>query len=360
MVKREQVITWMLTPLSWIYGGIMALRNWLFDNKVLSQSEYDVSVVSVGNITVGGTGKTPHVEYILSCMASDYNIAVLSRGYKRKTRGFLMANSHSTPESIGDEPLQIYRKFGMRVKVAVCEKRKKGICELLRQYPDIQMILLDDAFQHRYVKPRVSILLTDHSHPIYKDRILPLGRLRESWRQVERADMVVVTKCPDSMQPIDYRLFSKDLEIRPYQGLYFSTISYGSIMPVYPDDEPYNVNLSALTHDDSVLLLTGIANPRNFVRYFRNYPFKATVCHYDDHHDFSRKDIADIEKKFNSLTGKRKMILTTEKDAVRLAYNPYVPHRLKQLMYYLPISVRMKQGLDSNDFISDIIKRTGL
>ncbi len=134
MVKREQVITWLLTPLSWIYGGIMALRNWLFDNKVLSQSEYDVPVVSVGNITVGGTGKTPHVEYILSCMASDYNIAVLSRGYKRKTRGFLMANSHSTPESIGDEPLQIYRKFGMRVKVAVCERRKKGISELLQPF----------------------------------------------------------------------------------------------------------------------------------------------------------------------------------------------------------------------------------
>lgn len=360
MISREQVITWLLTPLSWVYGGVTAVRNWLFDNKILPQTEYDVPVVSVGNITVGGTGKTPHVEYILSCMASDYNIAVLSRGYKRKTRGFLIANTNSTPESIGDEPLQIYDKFGMRVKVAVCESRREGISELLRQFPDIQMILLDDAFQHRYVKPKVSILLMDHNHPIDKDHLLPLGRLRENWRQAERADMVVVTKCPDTMQPIDYRLFSKQLGIRPYQGLYFSTIAYGSLLPVFPDDEPYNVMLSALTRDDSVLLLTGVANPRSFVRYFRNYTFKVVVCHFSDHHDFSRKDILEIEKKFIAMSGKRKMIVTTEKDAVRLAYNPYVPRKMKQLMYYLPIAVKMKPGLDNSDFIADLIKRTDL
>lgn len=357
MSRRDQIITWILKPLSWIYGMVMGIRNWMFDNRFLPQTEFEVPVVSVGNITVGGTGKTPHVEMIISALASDYNIAVLSRGYKRKTRGFLMANSHSTPDSIGDEPLQLYRKFGMRVKVAVCESRKKGITELLNQYPEIQLVLLDDAFQHRYVKPKTSILLTDYSRPIFKDNLLPLGRLREKANQAERADMIVVTKCPDDIAPIDFRLFKKGLDIRPYQGLYFSKIIYGGLLPVFPDDEPYHVSLSSLTSEDTVLLLTGIANPRGFVRYFRNYPFKVVVEHYPDHHDFTRHDIQNIVEKFKGLSGKRKLIITTEKDAVRLAYNPYVPRKIKQLCYYLPIEIRMIPGLEGADFISDLRKR---
>lgn len=357
MPTSHQLIRWLLTPLSWLYGAVISVRNWLFDNNILRHHVFSVPVVCVGNITVGGTGKTPMVEYIVSMLGMEYNIAVLSRGYKRKTRGFLLANSNSTPDSIGDEPLQIYHKFGMRAKVAVCESRTRGIKELLKQFPDINLIVLDDAFQHRYVMPKVSILLTDYHRPIYADKLLPLGRLRESWHQVERADMVVVTKCPEDLQPIDQRVMRNNLESRPYQGLFFSRIVYGGLLPIFPDDKPYSVRLASMTERDSVLLLTGIANPRGFVRHFKNYPFKVKVSHFSDHHDFSRKDLENLKNKFDSLSGERKIIITTEKDSVRLAYNPYYPASLKQVTFYLPIGVKMIPGLDETDFISDLKKR---
>ncbi len=354
MPTRQQILRWLLTPLSWIYGAVTTTRNWMFDNHILKQQEYDVPIICVGNITVGGTGKTPHVEYIIENLSLDYNIAVLSRGYKRKTKGFLMVNSNSTPENVGDEPLQIYQKYGTRVKVAVCENRKKGIAELMRQFPDIQLIVLDDAFQHRYVKPKVSVLLMDYNRPIYKDKLLPLGRLRENWRQVERADVVVVTKCREEMTPLDYRLVYHELGIRPYQGLYFSVVNYGGLLPVFPDDKPYSVNLNNLYENDTVLLLTGIANPRGFVRHFRKYSFRVVVAHYPDHHDFKRKDIKALAEKFEKMKGERKVIITTEKDAVRLAYNPYFPAKLKPYVFYIPIGIRISASLNDKDFISEL------
>ena len=167
---------YILTPLSWLYGLVTGVRNWLFDSKILKEEEYDIPIVGVGNITVGGTGKTPHVEYIVSNLAADYKVAVLSRGYKRKTKGFVLANNKSTPDLIGDEPLQIYQKFGMKIQVAVCENRRKGIAELRRIFPDLQLIVLDDSFQHRWVKPKVSVLLTDYNRPFYKDPYAPPGQ----------------------------------------------------------------------------------------------------------------------------------------------------------------------------------------
>lgn len=360
LIKKEtadKIMTYLLKPLSWLYGGVTGFRNWLFDHGVLSQEEFQVPVVSVGNITVGGTGKTPHVEYILGMLAMDYKIAVLSRGYKRKTRGFILANNHSTPRSIGDEPLQIYRKFGSKVKVAVCESRKKGITEILRQFPDLQLIVLDDAFQHRYVKPKVSILLMDYSRPVYEDHLLPLGRLRESGSQVGRADMVIVTKCPENLQPLEYRLITKKLDLMSFQKLYFSRFSYSQLEPVFPDDDPYNVTLGSLSERDGVFLVTGIANPRSFVRHFKSYPFKVKVAHFPDHHDFSRDDIQMIQEKFKNMTGERKIIVTTEKDAVRLMYNPYFPAELKKLIYFLPLSVKVEPGIEEGDFITELKKQ---
>lgn len=352
----KKIMTYLLKPLSWVYGGITGLRNWMFDHDILPSEEFDVPVVSVGNITVGGTGKTPHVEYILGMLSGQYRIAVLSRGYKRKTKGFILANLHSTPESIGDEPLQIYNKYGNRVKVAVCENRRKGIKELLRQFPNLDLILLDDAFQHRYVKPKISILLMDFARPIYEDNLLPLGRLRESSHQIGRADMVIVTKCPEELPPLEYRLVMKKLDLMPYQNLYFSRFRYGQLTPVFSDDDPYNVSLGSLNERDGVFLVTGIANPRGFVRHFKSYPFKVKVAHFSDHHDFSREDIQLIKDKFRTLTGERKIIITTEKDAVRLMYNPYFPSDLKKLIYYLPITVTMEPGIDEGDFIGDLRK----
>lgn len=353
---KEKILTNILTPLSWIYGGVTTVRNWLFDRGVLPQEEFQVPIVSVGNLTVGGTGKTPHTEYIVGMLAMDYNIAVLSRGYKRKTRGFILANSNSTPDSIGDEPLQIYQKFGSRIKVAVCESRRKGIKELIKSFPDIQLIVLDDAFQHRYVKPKVSVLLMDYNRPLYEDHLLPLGRLRESPHQINRADMVIVTKCPADLTPLSFRLVQKHLDLMKFQKLYFSRYNYGGLLPVFPDDDPFQVSLGELTAADTVFLVSGIANPRSFVRHFKGYPFRTKVCHFPDHHNFSREDLENIQKKFDALSGERKIILTTEKDAVRLAYNPYFPSGLKQMIYFLPIGVKMINGLDNSDFISDLRK----
>lgn len=352
--NKDKIMTAVLTPLSWIYGCVTSVRNWMFDNKILKEEEFDVPVVGVGNITVGGTGKTPHVEYIVSHLASDMKIAVLSRGYKRKTKGFVLANTKSTPEMIGDEPFQIYRKFGMKIQVAVSESRRHGIRELMRLFPDLELIVLDDSFQHRWVKPKVNILLTDYTRPFYKDHILPLGRLRESPVQVNRADMVIVTKCPVNLQPINFRIAFKELDLMKFQKLFFSRFDYGQLQPVFEDEARYRASLGALGRNDGVLLLTGIAHPRGFVRYFKNYPFKVKVDHFPDHHDFTREDINTISERFKKLEGERKIIVTTEKDAVRLMHNPYFPKELKPFTFFLPVTVRMINGLDEKDFMTEL------
>lgn len=351
---KDKILVGLLTPVSWIYGAVAGVRNWMFESNILKSTEYNIPIIGVGNLTVGGAGKTPHVEYIVSHLSEDYNVAVLSRGYKRKTKGFVLANFKSTPATIGDEPYQIYQKFNGRVVVAACESRRKGIEELMRLHPEIQVIVLDDSFQHRYVKPKISILLTDYSRPFYKDNLLPLGRLRESPRQVNRADMVIVTKCPEDLQPISYRITSKDLDLMKFQKLFFSRYDYGPLKPVFVDDALYSVSIHDLTSKDAVMLLTGIAHPRYFVRHFRAYPFKVVVDHYPDHHDFTKRDIQDIEKKFKNLKGERKIIVTTEKDAVRLMHNPYFPKELKPFTFYQPINVRMLRGVDDHDLIDEL------
>lgn len=351
---KDKILTGLLTPASWMYGTIVGIRNWMFESNFLKSVEFDIPIIGVGNLAVGGTGKTPHVEYIVSHLMLEYKVAVLSRGYKRKTKGFVLANSKSTPSSIGDEPYQIYHKFHGKVEVACCESRKKGIEELLKLFPDIEVIVLDDSFQHRWVKPTISILLTDYSKPFYKDRILPLGRLRESPKEVSRADMVIMTKCPEDLQPIGYRIATNDLDLMKFQKLFFSRYDYGQLLPVFADDSPYSVSLRDLTTQDSVMLLTGIAHPRYFVKYFRQYPFRVKIDHYPDHHDFSKRDIQDIEKRFDEMKGRRKIIVTTEKDAVRLMHNPYFPRDLKPFTFYLPVNVRMLKGVEDHDLIEEL------
>lgn len=353
---KNTIIKAILMPLSWIYGIVMFIRNWMFDKNFLPQRQFDIPVVTVGNISVGGTGKTPHTEYIVSKLADSYNIAILSRGYKRKTKGFIVVNSQSTPANVGDEPLQMYKKLGPDVIVAVCENRRKGIEEICKNFPNIDLIVLDDGFQHRYVKPKISVLLIDYNRPIYEDDLLPLGRLRESAIQMNRADMVVFTKCPRDLTPIDYRIMSKKLDLMPYQNLYFSSYNYGDLKPVFPEDDPMNISLKMSGENDAALLLTGIANPRPFVKYFKHLKMKIKVMHFSDHHNFTRKDMKNIERRFNDMSGCIKFIITTEKDAIRLQYNPYYPTSLKRITYYLPISVKMTPALENSDIISDLKK----
>lgn len=340
----------MLLPLSKIYGFAVGVRNLMFKWHILKQREFPVPVVVVGNISAGGTGKTPHTEYVIDLLRYKYHIGMLSRGYKRKTKGFVLATSRSTPLDIGDEPYQIYQKFGRDISVAVCEDRCTGIEELLRLDPRINLIVLDDAFQHRYVKPTVSIVLTEFNNPVFFDKLLPLGRLREPAKAIYRADMVVVTKCPAQLKAIEYRIFKNNLKLFPYQKLFFSRFNYTSLRPLFPDIRKDAPHMSWLGQDDTVLVLSGIANPKPLVRYLKGFKASIKVKVFSDHHNFNRKDLDAITKRFNELEGKQKIIVTTEKDAVRLINNPYFPHQLKPHIFYQPIDVTFDpMNVDSFD-----------
>lgn len=331
----------MLLPLSKLYGFAVGLRNLMFKWHILKQREFPVPVIVVGNVSVGGTGKTPHTEYIIDLLRYKYRIGMLSRGYKRKTKGFVLATKRSTPLDIGDEPYQIYQKFGQDITVAVCEDRCAGIDEMLRLDPRINLIVLDDAFQHRYVKPTVSVVLTEFNSPVFFDNLLPLGRLREPLSAIYRADMVVVTKCPEQLNPIEYRIFKNNLKLFPYQDLFFSRFSYAPLQPLFPDNAKEELHLSWLTSRDTVLVLSGIANPKPLIRFLKSCAtFAVKVKVFPDHHNFSRKDLDAIVQKFKSLDGSRKYIITTEKDAVRLINNPYFPHELKPYIFYQPVQVK--------------------
>lgn len=341
-MARSKVLSMLLLyPLSRLFGLGVWVRNRLFDHGVLRQHEFDIPVVTVGNLAVGGTGKTPHVEYLIEAYVPSYNVAVLSRGYKRTTSGFLVAGPGVAPHELGDESYQIYSKYGGRVTVAVCEDRVEGIRRLRKLNPRINMILLDDAFQHRYVKPGVSVVLTEYSRPVFTDHLLPYGRLRESRGALNRADIVVVTKCPADMKPMQYRIFEENLSLFPFQKLYFSTFDYGRLTPVFPDRATTPPPaLAALPAGTSILAVSGVANPRPFVRQLRKSRAKVKLTRFSDHHDFSEPDMRHIADEYDHLQGERKFIVTTEKDAVRLRANPYFPDRLKDRIFFLPIRVR--------------------
>ena len=354
--QRKSIMNALLTPFSWGYGAGVWLRNTAFNMGILPQEEFDVPVVSVGNITVGGTGKTPHVEYIIEALYRRYHVAVLSRGYKRKTKGFILASNNMTPRDIGDEPYQIFTKYSGLITLAVCENRRKGIRELLRIDPSINLILLDDGFQHRYVTPKVNIVLVDYNHPPYDDKLMPLGTLREPARSVLRGDIVVVTKCPSDITAMDIRMVKKNLGLFPYQGLYFSNIRYADPVPVFPVQSPQLTSLQWLREDDAVLCLTGIATPKPLVRYLRQYAASVKVMHFDDHHFFTRRDFTDIFKVYHKLEGKRKFIITTEKDAVRIMNNPYYPPTRRNCIFYIPMKVGFLE-MEGSNFIDELVKK---
>lgn len=344
-----------LTPCSYIFGAVVRVRNFMFNAGILKQREFEVPVVVVGNLAVGGTGKTPHTEYIVSRLCMHYKTAVLSRGYKRKTKGFVLASKNLTSYDLGDEPYQIYRKYGSCIDVAVCESRVKGIETLLEINPEIDLFVLDDAYQHRYVKPRVSILLTDYKNLPCDDNMLPLGELREPEEGISRADIVVVTKCPKDMKPIDVNVVKKKLNLAKWQKVLFSTYKYKDLLPVFSGEPEYQPDLNWLNSRDTILVVTGIANPVPLVKYLKQYNAKVKVIHFNDHHDYKREDLAFISKTFNRLEGERKFIITTEKDAVRLINNAYFPHALRKQMFYLPIEVDFLQ--DDEDLISIITSK---
>lgn len=345
MTLRQVISKLVLLPCSKVYGAVTWVRNKFYDAHLLPQHEFDIPIVVVGNIAVGGTGKTPHVEYIVEALRLNYHIAVLSRGYKRATRGFVLATPYSKPSDIGDESYQIYHKFECKVTVAVCEDRAKGIRELRRLDPDINLVVMDDAFQHRSVRPSVAIVLTEHNHPMFRDRMLPYGRLREGLYAVNRADMVVVTKCPDQMDPLGYRLFTRDLKLFPYQQLFFSRFAYQDLVPLFPDQTASVPCLDWMTAADSILAVAGVSNPRPFVRHLKSFMPRVRVNIFSDHHNFTRRDMELLLERYRTMKGSTRILVTTEKDAVRMAANPYFPPELRGVTFYLPVKVEfVKHG----------------
>lgn len=325
-----------LLPLSWLYGMGVWVRNKLFDWEILPVEKFDVPVISIGNLAIGGTGKTPHTEYLIRMLSPKYGVAVLSRGYKRKTRGFVLADGHADNRSIGDEPYQIYRKFP-EIIVAVDSNRRRGIRNLLyaTKSPKPDVILLDDAFQHRYVKPSFSILLSDSRRPFYEDCLLPAGRLREPAKNVKRADLIIFTKYNNKLRITNY-------ELRNYQfPIINSQLAYRSLLPVFPkENSTQKESMERLREASySVLLLAGLASPEDLIRYIEKYTSGLQTMIYPDHHDFSRKDILKITENFNRIQNTNKLIITSEKDAVRLIHNPHIPEEIKDLIYYIPIAV---------------------
>lgn len=361
MSIRDILSKAVLLPCSKLYGAVTYIRNQMFDWKILPQHEFEVPVVVIGNLAVGGTGKTPHTEYIVEALRHNFHIAVLSRGYKRATKGFIIATPDSTPREIGDESYQIYQKFGRNIIVAVCEDRVAGIRELLSLDPHINLILLDDAFQHRYVKPAVSIVVTEYGRPLYNDKMLPYGRLREPMRGVNRADMVIVSKCPENMSDLDYALFKKNLGLFPYQEIFFSRYSYQNLVPVFPEQSRSVPCLDWMSSDDSILAVAGIDNPRPFVRYLKSFMPKVRVNIFSDHHNFTKSDFELQSNRFKTMRGRQKILVTTEKDAVRMANSQFFPPELKAVTYYLPIKVNFSShgNLNFEQTLTRMIRNYG-
>lgn len=322
-----------LSPLSWLYGAGVGFRNALFEVGVLKSRTYKTPVISVGNITVGGTGKTPHVEYLVRLLQDKMRVAVLSRGYKRKSSGFIMAKSDTPMRMIGDEPYQMKQKFP-HIIVAVDKKRTRGIDKLESEKKAPDVILLDDAFQHRYVKPGINILLVDYHRLIIYDKLLPAGRLREPLKGKDRADVVIVTKCPKELKPMDYRVITKAMDLYPYQHLFFTTLDYEPLQPIFPKVTKAPTSLS----QQNVLLLTGIASPRQLTKDLKPQVKSITPMTFTDHHDFTHKDVRRLNETFAAMTGP-KCIVTTEKDAARLTQVDGLSDEVVKNLFVLPVRI---------------------
>ena len=336
MIKIRE---WLL-PLSWLYGLGVRLRNYLFEIGILKSRSFKIPVISVGNITVGGSGKTPHVEYLVRLLSSQVKTAVLSRGYKRKSKGYVLANANTTMRELGDEPFQMKQKFD-NIYVAVDKDRCHGIEQLTTnaETKDVDVIVLDDAFQHRYVKPGINILLVDYHRLIIYDKLLPAGNLREPLNGKDRADIVIVTKCPKNLKPMEYRVLIKALNLFPYQDLFFTTLKYDDLKPVFQEsDGNYALSLKHLPKKAEILLLTGIASPKQMLQDIKPYCKKITPLSFADHHFYSKKDTEHINKTFAAMH-EPKLIITTEKDAARLQLAEGLSSEVRNRLYVLPIQV---------------------
>lgn len=318
-------MNYLLAPISWIYGFVVWFRNLLYDDHILHSTQVSIPTICVGNLAVGGTGKTPMSEYLISLLSSDYKVALLSRGYGRKTKGFRIANEYDTAQTIGDEPMQIHQRFP-DIPVAVCADRVKGVKRLQQLFPDLQCVILDDAYQHRSLNCGFYILLTPFDRLYSNDHMLPWGRLRDLPNQSHRANVVVVTKCPPNMQPIERRIVSNSLKLATYQQLFYSSIGYAQ-----------------LALSGTPLLVTGIANPTPMYEYLCQQFPDTELMAYADHHAFSRRDIQQILEKAERYAH----VVTTEKDYMRMQQTPLVEALGDKLRV---LTIQTNLGVDKEGF----------
>jgi tetraacyldisaccharide 4'-kinase len=318
-------LRWLLFPFSLLYGLVVAIRNWCYDAGILKSRKFKMPVISVGNLDVGGAGKSPMTEYLVRLLKDHYKLATLSRGYGRKTKGFLTVTTDSTVEQVGDEPLQFKHKFP-NITVVVCEKRVDGIKELTNTH---NLVVMDDAYQHRAVKPGLSVLLFDYNRINEPHLLLPAGNLREPFSGRWRADIIVISKCPEQLCDEEQNQIIQRIDPLPYQSLFFTSIVYLSLQ-----DLSGNKSDIVLNNATTVFLLTGIANPKPLVHHIKKYTSKLVHHNYPDHHRFSLKNISKLADEFAACTAQKKVIITTEKDAQRL-----VEHELLPLVQSLPVLI---------------------
>lgn len=346
---RRFIIRVLLSPFALIYGLIISFVNISYDIGLLKASKFNLPVIGVGNLSIGGAGKTPHIEYLIEMLKDYINVATLSRGYKRQTSGFRIVQDSDTAYTAGDEPMQ-YRKKYPDIVVAVSENRAYAIPQIVKQYPQTQTILLDDSFQHRGVKPGLNILLTSYDSLFTDDYLLPAGRLRE-WRSgYKRADIIIVTKCPDVIKDTQRAKIVNDIKPLPHQRVFFSYYEY---------DYPYNFYESSkkirLDAELNVVLLSAIANTNYLFSYLDKTVNEIQEIEYADHHLFDSRDIEKIEKVYNNTPGQRKIVLTTEKDAMRLELHRDLLKSLQIPVFILPANVKFH--FDDGEKFQDTVKQ---
>lgn len=330
----------MLWPFSLLYGGVTLVRNYLYDREVLPVRRFSLPVIAVGNLTVGGTGKTPHVEYLLRLLQR-YRLATLSRGYKRQSKGFLIADTISTAATLGDEPFQYHRDFP-GVAVAVCEDRVVGIEKLLQRVPEVEVVVLDDAMQHRPVQPSLNIMLTDYHRPFYADLVLPAGLLREPRQGACRADAVIVSKCPPQLEPEQQADIRRKIEKYAAKGtpVFFSTFAYGA-----PVSLGVPVSLSK-----KVVLLTGIANAAPLMEHLQEKGYQVLQhLAFPDHHGYTPQDLQKLQQLLQKPEFAGAPILTTRKDAVKLEGPALAALTAELPILYIPVVVQFLQEQEAFD-----------
>lgn len=337
---------WYLFPFSLLFHLITAVRNTLYNWGILSSTKFKTSIIGVGNLSVGGSGKSPMVMYLADVLSKNFRTGVLSRGYGRNTKGYGIVNYESTYKMVGDEAMQLFERFRNKFVIGVCEDRVYGASKIIKDM-DLDVLLLDDSYQHRRIKPGFNILLTDYNDPYFKDFLLPAGNLRESRSGAKRADIIVVTKCPDVLTKEKKQFYLSRIKPKYYQKVFFSSINY--------DENILNkrqmIPVQNLDYYD-VLLITGIANPSLIEKELNRYCPRVKHLRYKDHHAFTIEDIEQIKEEYEKL-GEYKIILTTEKDYVRLKTFDY----LREKLFYWPINIEMDRAEAFNELIINFVNK---